>query len=519
MLFGGSAHAGVLSPGVISSFHAGGFSYEVRAREIQRIGPDGAVTTTKLPDATDAMIRYFRPTVDEIDDIDSKIGPVVREGNRIWFAIDFYSGEGSAGIGGIGVVDLNTMRLGLLRHPALVDCAASGLSVSAQEFVVDTYYFGEGSFGSCHGRVAIDRSSLRAWTCGDKPGSKNPDGTLPCDPARRTEIKEKVPSPPRHLTQPDLDRAMFAETDFEQGWFADAVKNSQVLLDQHCTIGPSATPDDKTITPSPAICTVPSVDGHGIVNATWGGGVSHYACEPNGFFAVSVGTGAGIDATVRATGLQRLYRITNAWQGTPVATAGIKWSRHWQVNPVDLFSILVLEEVEPMTVHCRNPYEFASGPAIRSTKWWLRVMRLNQDYRPKIADMAPFFPENAYAGLLRFVVAASGNVRAEPDAKSAILGKLPIATQVKIQKTSNQWVLVTTLGGKMKGLTGWVESESLVVQQPTSEWLFEKYNRTPEDQVDVRRLWAERAVALDPSDRWAQRLLDETNLGSGSAPR
>jgi len=442
MLLGRSASAGVFSADVISTFRVGSFTYEIRATEIRRTGPDGALTTVKLPDATKAMIRYFRPTMDQIDHIGSGIGPVFREGDRVWFGLDFYSGEGSAGIGGVGFVDTKTMRAGLLRHPALVDCAASNLSVNAQEIVVDTYYFGEGGTGPCQGRIAIDRGSLRAWACSEKPGAKNPDGTLPCHPPGRSAIKEKGPSPLRRLAPVELDRTMLAETEFERGWFADAVKNGQVTLDQHCIIAPTDAHQDGVKIHNAAVCTVPSIDGYGI-NMPSLRGVSNYLCEPDGFFALSVQTGAGLDVTAYPNGPRRGFRNDKATQRIPIASAGMTWSQYVESYPADIFVTLVLEDVEPITVHCRDPYQWASGPAIRSAKWWLRVVKVNQDYRPRVANAASLFSENAYAGVRRFVIGTAVNLRAEPDAGGAVLDKPPIATQVENLKTSNEWVLVT----------------------------------------------------------------------------
>ncbi len=51
------------------------------------------------------------------------IGESCKIGKDIWFLIDFYDGEGSTGVGGIGMFDTTTKRLGVFRDSLLSDCS------------------------------------------------------------------------------------------------------------------------------------------------------------------------------------------------------------------------------------------------------------------------------------------------------------------------------------------------------------------------------------------------------------
>jgi len=130
---------------------------------------------------------------------------------------------------------------------------------------------------------------------------------------------------------------------------------------------------------------------------------------------------------------------------------------------------------------------------------------------------AVLFAATIYAGDKRFVIATSVNLREQqrPDAK--IIGKLPIATEVEIEKTDKEWVLVVVQSGAGKGKRGWLASEFLVNERPTIETILTKSTDTPETSVETRRQWAERAVALDPSNHEALKSLLHASLTTSTA--
>lgn len=385
VLSGANASAAIFSRGVVAEFQAYGYKYEVAAHQVRRIDSSGSVTAVKISYQTNAMIRYFRPAVTQIDYAESGIGPVLRDGDKIWFAIDFYSGEGSVGIGGIGFVDMKTMRMGLLRHPALTDCAADGIRVDPKEIVVNTYYFGEGVFGTCHGRVVIDRASLRAWQCADKPDPPALRGKLPCDVSGRQLITGPGVSIKEPLDSAELDDLMLQETDFERDWFAQAAESGKVDFDQHCEINATEMAHQIGSGQQP-VCTTPRQGRFGIdIDAD----STQYPCEQAGFLSLSVGTPtAKVGGTVYAPGPRRWSNDQLATRKTPVAQAGMQWSAVAEDN--DLFARLVLEDVKMVNLRCWQSFSWRSGPAIASVRLWLRITNIDQAYRPKRTTSSAF---------------------------------------------------------------------------------------------------------------------------------
>jgi hypothetical protein len=102
------------------------------------------------------------PYSDVIEGIESKISTAVVSGNKIWFGFSFYEGEFFEGLGGLGFYDTKSKKLGILRHPALVDCSITSLSVSREKIYAATRGFHEASETVCNGLVVIERRGLNA---------------------------------------------------------------------------------------------------------------------------------------------------------------------------------------------------------------------------------------------------------------------------------------------------------------------------------------------------------------------
>jgi uncharacterized protein YgiM (DUF1202 family) len=80
------------------------------------------------------------------------------------------------------------------------------------------------------------------------------------------------------------------------------------------------------------------------------------------------------------------------------------------------------------------------------------------------------FTVTAHPGTAYYVIATAANLREQPTLDAKVVGKLPISTQVEIQRTDNsstQWVEVVVLNGDQKGQRGWFSSDYLVSERPT----------------------------------------------------
>lgn len=88
--------------------------------------------------------------------IQNDIGEYVQVGNSLWFVIDFYDGEGSTGIGGLGLFDLGTKEFGVLRHPFLVNCSTGIILSKGDTVLVATGGNFEYGLYGCNGLVLID---------------------------------------------------------------------------------------------------------------------------------------------------------------------------------------------------------------------------------------------------------------------------------------------------------------------------------------------------------------------------
>ena len=117
-----------------------------------------------------------------------------------------------------------------------------------------------------------------------------------------------------------------------------------------------------------------------------------------------------------------------------------------------------------------------------------------------VVYFALLFTAAAYAGDQRYVIATVVNLRELPSMDARIVGKLPIATRVEIQQSEWQWVKVVAQNGDRKTQRGWVDSEFIVTELPTIELLLTKFDLTPEDDQQTRLMWAERAMALGPTN-------------------
>ena len=81
---------------------------------------------------------------------DDSIGPWQREGERIWFAKNFYDGEGTTGVGGFGYFDTAGRKLHLFQPPEIADWSVLAMSVGGDAVwmaLVENEEYGSSSGG------------------------------------------------------------------------------------------------------------------------------------------------------------------------------------------------------------------------------------------------------------------------------------------------------------------------------------------------------------------------------------
>jgi hypothetical protein len=91
-------------------------------------------------------------------EIQDSIGPWQQEEGRIWFAKNFYDGEGSTGVGGFGYFDMNEHRLHMFAPPEIADWSVSAMDVGPDAIWMALVQNGEYG-GSSGGLLRYDRQS------------------------------------------------------------------------------------------------------------------------------------------------------------------------------------------------------------------------------------------------------------------------------------------------------------------------------------------------------------------------
>src|SRR4030067_686086 len=138
----------VYSGAAAGYFDNGEFTEEMVNGKIFRVGKYGIAIENggnsvfiELPHTTNAMLKHYRADIDKTFNyvVDTTIGGTTVAEGKIWFGLNFYSGEGHEGIGGVGYFDPITQKFGLLRHPAIIDCAARSIEVTNEYNSVLTF--------------------------------------------------------------------------------------------------------------------------------------------------------------------------------------------------------------------------------------------------------------------------------------------------------------------------------------------------------------------------------------------
>lgn len=124
------------------------------------------------------MLTHYRPDIvknfgydsqnyrlfDMIEVIESYISAYTISGNKIWVGFSFYEGEGCEGYGGIGFYDVQNSGIGILRHPALVDCSIDEMKILDSSIYIKTICNYELSSTLCNGIVVLDTNTLDVYS-------------------------------------------------------------------------------------------------------------------------------------------------------------------------------------------------------------------------------------------------------------------------------------------------------------------------------------------------------------------
>jgi len=126
---------------------------------------------------TVSMLLKYRPHVrdhfgydeskysffDIVSDVSYKISVAKIYEEKVWVGFSFYEGEGFEGYGGIGFYDIQKNLIGVLRHPALVDCSVKDLLIDNEKIYIQTIGNYELETTICNGIVVIDRKNLSTY--------------------------------------------------------------------------------------------------------------------------------------------------------------------------------------------------------------------------------------------------------------------------------------------------------------------------------------------------------------------
>lgn len=96
-----------------------------------------------------------------------------------------------------------------------------------------------------------------------------------------------------------------------------------------------------------------------------------------------------------------------------------------------------------------------------------------------------------------FVIVSAATLREDPDPAAKPLAVMPIGTALSGVCEQGEWRRVWAPG--VAGLIGWVRADLLGREAPTYEGLRKQYDALREDDLDARKTYAERMVALAPT--------------------
>lgn len=190
----------------VTEVKVGTTSYLVLGKDIYGFsgGEGGWDKIAEFPIPDGSLFKKYRPKT-ELWSYETEVGPSTGAARGIWMGYAFYSGEGFNGLGGAALYDVKTREFGVLRHPALVDCAIGALAADEDRLVARTFKQGEGYSSVCNGIVAVDLKTLKAVAYVPKES----DVITSHDPAPGTKLLGDKYSVP-------LEKVLSGEAGFEK---------------------------------------------------------------------------------------------------------------------------------------------------------------------------------------------------------------------------------------------------------------------------------------------------------------
>lgn len=249
-------------------------TFKLKGYNISRIANGKTIPLANFARPTVLMLLKYRPHVkkhfsyDEklrffniVEDVESEISAAFVAENKIWVGFSFYEGEGWEGYGGIGFYDLKSNEIGVLRHPALMDCSVKSLMVKDKRIYILTIGNYELSSTVCNGLVIIDMTNLEAkafvppgagvlW---DKDESNSDSAAKYYDKPISEVISDK-----RFITKPikswgkkqieeilriGLEQYMIKQAKQEKDMREAALSKATILVEQNVTINEKETVD------------------------------------------------------------------------------------------------------------------------------------------------------------------------------------------------------------------------------------------------------------------------------------
>lgn len=114
------------------------------------------VEKIKLPPPSYNAFKRWRFLPDTHYQLEANIGQAIKKEDDLWFLIDFYAGEGSIGIGGIGLYDIKENKIGVIRDKILASCSEGLLANYGDTLIIATNHSGEYGIYGDRGIVLID---------------------------------------------------------------------------------------------------------------------------------------------------------------------------------------------------------------------------------------------------------------------------------------------------------------------------------------------------------------------------
>jgi hypothetical protein len=130
--------------------------------------PSGQRRSYPVPVPTMESHRNLRSDEPAPNEIENDIGPYAFDGSTLWFANDFYDGEGTSGVGAIGSFDIRTRKFQMRYLPQISHWSGSALRIDGDDLWVGLMRQPEGAaYGGGLLRYARSTGAVRKYEIPD----------------------------------------------------------------------------------------------------------------------------------------------------------------------------------------------------------------------------------------------------------------------------------------------------------------------------------------------------------------